>query len=108
MADTNNHSAQRIARIAKALAHPTRVLILQFLAGENSCYFGDISDIVPVSKATISQHLSELKNAGLIHGEIIPPKSSYCINHDAWEEINALFGGLVTACLDKKCCESPL
>ncbi len=104
MANIDKDRAERIARIAKALAHPTRVLILQFLAGENSCYFGDISEIVPVSNATISQHLSELKNAGLIHGEIVPPKSSYCINREAWAEVGELFGGLIAECQDKKNC----
>ncbi len=104
MSKVDKSRAERIARIAKALAHPTRVSILQFLAGENSCYFGDISEIVPVSNATISQHLSELKSAGLIHGEIIPPKSSYCINREAWAEVDELFSGLIAGCLDKKNC----
>ncbi len=96
--------AEKIARIAKALAHPTRILILQFLANENSCYFGDISEIVPVSKATISQHLSELKNAGLIIGEIVPPKSMYCIDREAWKEVNLLFSSLIDSCSNEKKC----
>ncbi len=103
----DKEKAERVARIAKALAHPTRVLILQFLANENSCYFGDISEIVPVSNATISQHLSELKNSGLIIGEIVPPKSMYCIDREAWQEVKELFGSLIdSCCIDKRCgCE---
>ncbi len=96
--------AQKTAQIAKAIAHPTRVMILMFLAKQESCYFGDISEIVPVSNATISQHLAELKKAGLIVGEIVPPKSMYCIDREAWSHVRLLFGELIDACCeDKKC-----
>ena len=95
----NKEQIERMAQIAKVLGHPTRILILQFLAGEKSCYFGDISEIVPVSKATISQHLAALKNAGLIIGEILPPKSCYCINPKAWVEVKELFGSLIDTCM---------
>lgn len=71
---------ERLARYAKAMGHPTRVPILNFLAQRNECFFGDIHEVLPIAKATVSQHLSELKEAGLIQGTIDPPKVKYCIN----------------------------
>ena len=76
---------ERLARFAKAMGHPARVAILKFLASQNCCFFGDIHEVLPISKATVSQHLSELKNSGLIQGEIFPPKVKYCINPENWE-----------------------
>jgi Predicted transcriptional regulators len=65
---------ERIARYAKAMGHPARMAILQFLAGRETCFFGDIHEELPIAKATVSQHLKELKEAGLIQGEIEAPK----------------------------------
>ncbi|MFA6676233.1 MAG: metalloregulator ArsR/SmtB family transcription factor [Bacteroidales bacterium] len=76
---------ERIAKIAKALGHPARIAILEFLSNQDSCFFGNIYDVLPISKATVSQHLKELKNAELIKGEIEPPKVRYCINRENWE-----------------------
>ena len=73
---------ERLARFAKALGHPARIAILQFLAKQEQCYFGDIHEELPIAKATVSQHLSELKNAGLIQGTI---------NRDNWMLANMLF-----------------
>lgn len=75
----------QIARFAKAMGHPTRMAILSFLAKRNSCFFGDIHEELPIAKATVSQHLKELKDAGLIQGEIESPRVRYCINRDNWE-----------------------
>ena len=61
---------EKIARFAKALGHPARIAILDFLAKRDTCYFGDINEELPIAKATVSQHLKELKDAGLIQGEI--------------------------------------
>ena len=69
---------ERIARYAKAMGHPARMAILQFLAGRETCFFGDIHEELPIAKATVSQHLKELKEAGLIQGEIEAPKVKYC------------------------------
>lgn len=66
--------------------------ILHFLASQQSCFFGDLHEVLPIAKATISQHLKELKEAGLIQGEIQPPKVRYCINRTNWAEARALFG----------------
>ena len=67
-------TVKQIATFAKAMGHPTRVAIIQFLLSQESCYFGDIHDVFPNAKATVSQHLKELRNAGLIQGEIETPK----------------------------------
>ncbi len=67
---------EQMARFAKAMGHPARMAILSFLAKQESCFFGDIHEVLPIAKATVSQHLKELKDAGLIQGEIETPKSS--------------------------------
>ena len=67
---------EQIARFAKAMGHPARMAILAFLANQESCFFGDIHEVLPIAKATVSQHLKELKEAGLIQGEIETPKST--------------------------------
>jgi ArsR family transcriptional regulator, arsenate/arsenite/antimonite-responsive transcriptional repressor len=84
----------RTARFAKALGHPIRVYILQLLSKQSCCYSGDLSDVLPVAKSTISQHLKELKNAGLIQGEIKPPKIKYCLNRDNWDEAKKMLNSL--------------
>jgi len=91
------HTEQEIqlARLAKAMAHPTRIAILKFLASQDSCFFGDIHEVLPIAKATVSQHLSQLKDSGLIQGEIFPPKVKYCINPENWEQAKSLFGELL-------------
>jgi DNA-binding transcriptional ArsR family regulator len=81
----------QIARISKALSHPVRVYILKKLSKMNSCcYSGDLVDEIPVGRSTLSQHLKELKYAGLIQGEINPPYIKYCINRKNWEEAKKL------------------
>jgi ArsR family transcriptional regulator len=82
---------QQIARISKALSHPVRVFILQKLSKMNSCcYSGDLVEELPVGRSTLSQHLKELKYAGLIQGEINPPFIKYCINRGNWEKAKKL------------------
>ena len=82
---------KQIARYAKALGHPTRLEILEYLDKQNSCFTGDLVDILPIAQSTVSQHLKELKKAGLIQGEVNPPKTKYCINKENWEKAKALF-----------------
>lgn len=77
---------KRLSRYAKAMGHPIRMYILETLSKQNCCYSGDLSEILPVAKSTLSQHLKELKNAGLIQGEIEAPKIKYCLNKENWEE----------------------
>ena len=82
---------KQIARISKALSHPVRVFILQKLSKMNSCcYSGDLVEELPVGRSTLSQHLKELKYAGLIQGEINPPYIKYCINRENWEKAKKL------------------
>ena len=98
---------ERIARFAKAMGHPARIAILEFLAQQSECYFGDIHEELPIAKATVSQHLKELKEAGVIQGEVEPPKVKYCINRENWRVACELFGGLFCKCSvkEKSCCE---
>jgi len=80
-----------LAKFAKALGHPTRVEILKHLDHQSCCFTGDLVDVFPIAQSTISQHLKELKNAGLIQGELKPPKIRYCINRTNWERARLLF-----------------
>lgn len=89
---------ERLARFAKAMGHPTRVAILHFLAQRHECFFGDIHEVLSISKATVSQHLSELKEAGLIQGTIEPPKVKYCIDPNNWELAKMLFSKMLNDC----------
>jgi len=82
---------EELARFAKALGHPTRIKILNHLENQTCCFTGDLVELIPLAQSTISQHLKELKNAGLIKGEINPPKIKYCINHENWEKAKNLF-----------------
>lgn len=99
-------SQERIARFAKAMGHPARIAILEFLSRQETCYFGDIHEELPIAKATVSQHLKELKDAGLIQGEIETPKVKYCINRENWKVAKAMFASFFCDCKDKKekCC----
>lgn len=81
---------RRTARIAKALGHPVRVYIVQLLSQNACCYSGDLSEDLPIAKSTLSQHLKELKIAGLIQGTIEPPKIRYCLNEENWKEAQEL------------------
>ena len=97
---------EQIARFAKAMGHPARIAILQFLAKQTTCYFGDIHEELPIAKATVSQHLKELKEAGLIQGEIETPKVKYCINRDNWQLAQQLFNDFFgQILLQKSCCD---
>ena len=95
---------ETVARFAKALGHPTRIEILVFLSNQDSCFFGDIHDILPIAKSTVSQHLKELKDAGLIQGEIETPKVRYCIHKENWEKARKLFSNLFDMFRDKDIC----
>lgn len=83
----------QIARFAKALAHPARLHILNFLGTCDKCYTGNIVDELPIAQSSVSQHLRELKEAGLIQGTVETPKVYYCINKQNWELAKNLFVG---------------
>lgn len=89
--DSGNPELDRMARYAKALGHPTRLLILRYLRACSCCFTGDLVDVLPIAQSTVSQHLKELREAGLIKGEVNPPKVKYCIDPDGWTEVAALF-----------------
>lgn len=82
---------KQLAQFAKALGHPVRIYVLELLSKQACCYSGDLSEILPIAKSTLSQHLKELKKAGLIQGEIEAPKVKYCINRQNWETAKILF-----------------
>lgn len=82
---------QQLSTIAKTLSHPARLAILKYLANANTCISGDITDEIPLSRTTVSQHLQELKKAGLIHGEIDGTKVCYCICKENVENAMAIF-----------------
>lgn len=92
-----------IARFAKALSNPARIAILEFLASQDNCFFGDIHEILPIAKATVSQHLKELKEAGLIQGEIEAPKVKYCIQRKNWNLAKSVLGQFFRIYSDEKC-----
>jgi ArsR family transcriptional regulator len=83
----------KTARYAKALGHPVRVFIMDFLQknADKCCYSGDMAEELPIARSTLSQHLKELKDAGLIQGEINPPYIKYCINKGNWAEAREMF-----------------
>lgn len=83
---------KQIANIAKALSHPARVYIIEKLISLNACCTsGEMIGDIPIARSTLSQHLKELKFAGLIQGEIEPPKIKYCINQKNWQLAKELF-----------------
>ncbi len=85
----------RLAEIAKALSHPARIAILQTLAKRNVCICGEIVEVMPLAQSTVSQHLKELRKAGLITGQIEGPRSCYCLNHRKLTELGRLMAGLM-------------
>jgi len=92
-----------IAAIAKVLGHPARIAILQNILQKNTCICGDLVEEIGLAQATISQHLKELKNLGIIRGEIEGTKVCYCIDPEKWKEIQDVFSRLFDT-LD--CCQS--
>ena len=85
---------EQAARFAKALANPVRIAILQLLHSKTCCYHGDMAAELPIAKSTLSQHLNELKKAGLIQGDITPPTVRYCINREIWKVAKDQFASI--------------
>jgi ArsR family transcriptional regulator len=98
---------QYLSTFAKALGHPARIAILKMLAQKNECICGELVEVLPLAQSTVSQHLKELSNAGLINGSIDGPRSCYCINWKEFEifknEFNSLFDNLKEK-NEKACC----
>ena len=98
-----NEKQNQLATFAKALAHPARIAILQQIIKNKTCIVGSLTDVLPLSQSTISQHLKELKSIGLIKGEIDGPSVCYCIHEENWQ----IAGMMVTEffrLFDKSCC----
>ena len=95
----------RIAQLTKAFSHPARVAIIELLLSKNSCICGDIVDELPLSQSTVSQHLKELKEVGIIKGDVLGTKVCYCINPDVWNEFSERMNDLLNKLKPiKKCC----
>ena len=84
-----------LARFAKAMGHPIRMYVLELLSKQSCCYSGDLTEDLPIAKSTLSQHLKELKDAGLIKGEIEAPKIKYCLDQENWKLAQGLFNKLM-------------
>lgn len=98
---------QSLAAFAKALSHPARIAILNVLAKNNECICGQIVEVLPLAQSTVSQHLKELRDAGLVTGTADGPRSCYCINWKAFEKFNAEFNSLFENLKEKNekaCC----
>ena len=94
-AENFDHEQNAIAGIARVLAHPARIAILQYLIEVKRCVGVEIVDEIPLAQPTISRHLKELKNAGLIKGQIDGNRVNYCIDPLGWERLRILFGQFV-------------
>lgn len=92
-----------LASLAKALGHPARIAILEFLVKTNACFCGDIVDEIGLAQATVSQHLKELKKAGIIKGEVDGTSVCYCINPETWTKLTGSFSGLFNS-VTQSCC----
>lgn len=96
---------EQLARFAKAMAHPVRITILHWLSTQACCYHGDMADELPIAKSTLSQHLNELKDAGLIQGNITPPTVKYCIHKENWMKAQDLFAQMFNQLSLKEVCK---
>lgn len=96
----------RVAKYAKAFAHPARVAILRLLVRKQACICGDIVEELPLSQSTVSQHLKELKESGLIHGDIEGARVCYCIDEKEWSAAKEMFNAFFTSYEESKakCC----
>lgn len=94
----------QIATIAKALGHPARIAIIEYLVKVSECICGDIVNELPLAQPTISQHLKELKNAGLIKGNIEGNAICYCINEETFDILKSYFSNIISITKNQKCC----
>lgn len=94
----------QMAIIAKALGHPARIAIIEYLMKVNECICGDIVNELPLAQPTVSQHLKELKNAGIIKGSIEGNSICYCIDEKTFEMLNSYFSNIISIVKKQNCC----
>ena len=103
--DFFSEKQNELANLFKAISHPARVAIIEYLLSVDTCICGDIVNELPLAQPTISQHLKELKAAGIIKGEISGVKTCYCIDDTNWTKMGVLFNKIFDAYTNtKKCC----
>jgi len=90
-----DEALQERAILFKALAHPARLQILQFLAETKTCISGDITEVLPLSRTTVNQHLKELKDAGLIQGHVTGVNMNYCLDYSKVKEMKEILSGFL-------------
>jgi len=93
-----------MAKVLKALAHPARIAIIEYLIETDSCICGDIVNVLPLAQPTVSQHLKELKAAGLIKGNISGNAICYCIDETNWDKLKSMTMGLFAAYTERNTC----
>ncbi len=94
----------KIATLAKAFDHPARVAILEYILDNNTCICNDLVDVLPLSQSTITQHLKELKEIGIIKGEVEGPKVNYCIDENVWQDAKDIFMNMFSKYIKKNDC----
>ncbi len=99
-----NENQNNLASYAKALGHPARIAILEYLIRSNACVCGDIVDEVGLAQATVSQHLKALKNAGIIKGNVEGTSICYCIDEDNWSKTRTLIDSFFDTYPNDNCC----
>ena len=97
-------SQNQIAKMAKALGHPARIAIIEYLMKANQCICGDIVNELPLAQPTVSQHLKELKNAGIIKGSIEGNSICYCIDEETVSMLNSYFSNILQNVRKGNCC----
>ena len=102
--DNFTASQNYLAKLAKALGHPARIAILEVLLKRNTCICGDLVEELPLSQSTVSQHLKELKEAGIIKGEIEGTSVCYCINEKVWKEAQTALNQIFDSYQGTSCC----
>jgi DNA-binding transcriptional ArsR family regulator len=102
--DVFEQEDQDLATLAKALAHPARIAILKELARHQSCICGEIVEVLPLAQSTVSQHLKELLQAGLIKGTVEGKKSCYCINQGAFRQFEQVLKTFFSITITNECC----
>lgn len=102
--DNFNTAQNRVAKLAKALGHPARIAILEVLLKRSTCICGDLVEELPLSQSTVSQHLRELKEVGIIKGEIEGTSVCYCIDEKVWKEAQKALNKMFDAYKGTNCC----